>query len=219
VITLALDASTYVGSVAVWRDERLVAECTTPMRDPTHERLMPAVASALKSAGTRASDLSRVVCGGGPGSFTSLRIAGAIAKGIALADDAELWSVPSLGLITAGANPPLTSGRYVAVLDALRGELYVAVYDVASDGEVHEIAQPRILEAALLEDFANDHEAVVVGPGRGLGLEPHARGAVRLLSSGLARVAGDRLELAGQPRLAEAQVRWEAAHGRPLPRG
>jgi len=218
-ITLALDASTYTGSVAVWRGKHLVADATTPMRDPTHERLMPTVASALANAGASASQLSRVICGGGPGSFTSLRIAGAIAKGLALADDAELWSVPSLALIAGGADPALSPGKYAAVLDALRGELYVGVYDVASDGEVHEIAQPRILEAALLDDFARDHEAIVVGPSRGLGHEPHARGAVRLLRSGVAR----RVDLGDwEPeygRLAEAQVRWEAAHGRPLPKG
>jgi tRNA threonylcarbamoyladenosine biosynthesis protein TsaB len=218
-ITLALDASTYTGSVAVWRDDQFVADATSPMRDPTHERLMPAVAATLARARATARDLSRVLCGGGPGSFTSLRIAGAIAKGLAFADGAELWSVPSLALIPAGANPKLSPGNYAAVLDALRGELYVGVFKVASDDRLHEIAQPRILAAAALDDFAADFEARVIGPGRGLGCEPHARGAMALLSSGIARLVDlDEWE-PEYGRLAEAQVRWEAAHGRPMPKG
>ena len=216
-ITLALDASTYTGTVAVWRDERLVAQATTPMRDATHERLMPAVAAALREAQTRARDLSRVICGGGPGSFTSLRIAGAIAKGLAMADGAELWSVSSLGLIPAGSSGTLSPGRYLAVLDALRGEVYAGLFGVASDGAVHEIAQPRLVAQLELDDVAEELDATVIGPGRRISLEPHARGAATLVHCGVGR----RVNLSDwEPeygRLAEAQVRWEAAHGRPLP--
>jgi tRNA threonylcarbamoyladenosine biosynthesis protein TsaB len=216
-ITLALDASTYTGTVAVWRDHQLVAEATTPMRDATHERLMPAVAAALGQARAQPRELSRVVCGGGPGSFTSLRIAGAIAKGIAMADGAELWSVSSLGLIVTGAKPPHAAGRYVAVLDALRGELYASAFDVASDGTVHEIAQPRIVPASSLDGFAAEFGATVLGPGRSIAHEPHARGAMALLGCGVARQVNLNEWEPEYGRLAEAQVRWEAAHGRPLP--
>src|SRR5262245_405460 len=216
-ITLAVDASTSTGTVAVWRDDQLVAEATTPMRDATYERLMPAVAAALGEARTNVRELSRVVCGGGPGSFTSLRIAGAIAKGIAMADGAELWSVSSLALIVAGANPLLASGHYLAILDALRGELYAGAFDIASDGTVHEIAQPRIIPASSLDGYAAEFGATVVGPGRSIAGEPHARGATALLRSGVARQVDLSEWEPEYGRLAEAQVRWEAAHGRPLP--
>ena len=84
-VMLALDASTYEGSVAVFRDSRLAAERTVAMRGEREERLMPAVADALGAAGAGAADVSAIVCGAGPGSFTSLRIAAAIAKGLAVA--------------------------------------------------------------------------------------------------------------------------------------
>ena len=84
---LALDASTYRGSVAVIRGTRVVADAATAMRGTSEsergERLMPAVAAVLDRAHVRVADLGAVVCGSGPGSFTSLRIAAAIAKGIA----------------------------------------------------------------------------------------------------------------------------------------
>ena len=50
-ITLALDAATYVGTVAIVDDDRVLAERETAMRGRDVERLMPAVAEALHDAG------------------------------------------------------------------------------------------------------------------------------------------------------------------------
>ena len=72
-LTLALDASTYAGSVAVLRGRAVLAECTVAMRGEREERLMPAVAEALAEVGASPRDVAEVVCGGGPGSFTNLR--------------------------------------------------------------------------------------------------------------------------------------------------
>ena len=49
-ITLALDASTYVGDVAVLDGVKVLAEESTAMKDADRERLMPAVASKASSA-------------------------------------------------------------------------------------------------------------------------------------------------------------------------
>ena len=82
-LILALDASTYTASVALVEDATVIRERTVAMRDPRHERLMPAVADILGDGGM--GDIDRIVCGAGPGSFTSLRIAASIAKGLAVA--------------------------------------------------------------------------------------------------------------------------------------
>ena len=84
-ITLVLEASTYAGSAAVIDGARILAERAVAMRGREHEALMPSVAEVLADAGVGPRAIERVVCGAGPGSFTSLRIAGAIAKGISLA--------------------------------------------------------------------------------------------------------------------------------------
>ena len=132
-VTLALDAATYEGSVAIIRDGRVVAERTVAMRGETEERLMPAVLAALAESGCTVRDVERVVCGEGPGSFTSLRIAGAIAKGIAFGNVIPLFAVSSLALVVAGA-AGVTPGAYLAVLDAMRGERFVAPFGRAADG-------------------------------------------------------------------------------------
>ena len=164
-ITVALDASTYAGSVAVLDGSRLVAERDVTMKggDPQQERLMPAVAAALAQAHVTSRDVRRIVCGSGPGSFTSLRIAASIAKGLAFGLGCPLCAVPSLALIVAAASP--RAGSYLAALDALRGEMYVGLYAVTPDGEVDETEAPRLAPSGSIETLATRMAASVVGPG------------------------------------------------------
>src|SRR5436853_2860848 len=101
-ITLALDASTYRGSVAVLEEDRVLVQATTEMRSRDAERLMPAVDWALREVGLVIDRIERIVCGGGPGSFTSLRISASIAKGLAEGRGIPLFAVSSLALLVAG---------------------------------------------------------------------------------------------------------------------
>lgn len=215
-ITLALEASTYAGSVAVLRDGALVAEAQTAMRGEREERLMPAVAETLAAADVTPNAIDRIVCGAGPGSFTSLRIAAAIAKGLALTARAPLYPMSSLLLIVAGAQPALLPRRYVAALDAMRGDVFAAVFTV-TDREIVADTPETIVARRDLAAFARERSAVLVGPSEGLAVVPHARGAIVL---GQRSPWPSPADLAGwEPnygRPAEAQARWEAAHGRAL---
>ncbi len=215
-ITLALDASTYAGTVAVVRDDIVVSHQHVRMRGEHEERLMPAVAAALAASGASRAD--RVVCGAGPGSFTSLRISASIAKGLATGWACPLLAISSLALIAAGAEPALRPGRYLTVLDALRGEAYVAPCDVDDDSSVALLEPARLVGNDDVASMADSWSAEVVGPNQKRNVAPDARGVVKL----------ERVLATSHPvdlrswepaygRLAEAQVRWEAAHGRPLP--
>jgi tRNA threonylcarbamoyladenosine biosynthesis protein TsaB len=223
-LMLALDASTYTGTVALIQGERLLSECEVAMRGEKEERLMPAVVDALGAAGARPGDLACVACGGGPGSFTSLRIAAAIAKGMAAGRAIPLYSASSLLLVVAGSPAGSTPGRYLAVLDALRGDVYAAGYEVreSADGddgrhEIIELAPLALVPRERTAELARSIGARCIGPREELAAIPRA--------SGFARIAF-LLERAGpvdlalwEPdygRLAEAQVRWEREHGRPL---
>ena len=217
-ITLALDASTYVGTVAVIRDGELLAEGTTAMRGAEREGLMPAVSEVIVRAGLETRLLDRIVCGAGPGSFTSLRIAGSIAKGLAVGLDRPLFAVSSLALVVAGA-PRLAAGKYLAVLDALRGEVYVAAFSLEDDAAVVEIEAPYLASSSEVSAIASALRARPVGPDQEIAAAPHARG-VQHLESWIAAREPVNLD-SWEPdygRKAEAQVRWEVAHGRPLPR-
>lgn len=218
-LTLALDAAMYTGTVAVIAGADVVAVEEVAMRGEREERLMPAVAAALAGAGAAVRDVQRIVCGAGPGSFTSLRIAAAIAKGIATATGAPLYAVSSLALIVAGSPAAGEPGRYLAVLDAMRGEAYVGGYEVGDGGAIEEIAPLALVPRAEVDSCAERLGARAIGPGERLVAHPHARGVARL-GAWLAR-SGPVSLAEWEPaygRLAEAQVRWERAHGRPLPR-
>jgi tRNA threonylcarbamoyladenosine biosynthesis protein TsaB len=222
VITLAIDASTYVGDVALLDDGAIVAELSVQMKSPTVERLMPAVAAVLGQSGTTVRALDRIVCGSGPGSFTSLRIAGGIAKGLSAGADVPLYAVPSLGLMVAGASLPV--GRYLAAFDALRAEYYVALYHVSATGEVIELEHAVVVATELVADLARRADARIVSTtsidDETVRAHPKASGVARLES--LLGSSGP-VDLASwEPtygRLAEAQVKWETLHGRPLPVG
>lgn len=210
-IALAIDASTYRGTVAVVRDGAIAATAMSAMRGARAEGLMPAVAEVLSSANVKPAAIDRVVCGAGPGSFTSLRIAAGIAKGIALGVGAPLYAVSSLGLTLAAS--PMPPGRYLVTLDALREEWYVAIYTRLQDGCVVEAQPARLVPKDSLAALAVSVDATVIGAA-GRHAEPHASGCLGLAEA-MERSGPVDIEQwePAYGRLAEAQVKWEATHG------
>jgi tRNA threonylcarbamoyladenosine biosynthesis protein TsaB len=214
-LTLALDGSTYSGSVALIRDREVIAErqlprAIKPGREGREEHFMPMVAECLRDGKAEPKDLTRVVCGEGPGSFTSLRIAASIAKGFAVGLGIPLFPVSSLLLIVAAAD--VREGRWYASLPAMRGELFVALFD-KSAGSIEQIAATSVIaDQRLVDEVDHGHANVIHADS-----VPHARGVARVLDAVIE--AGEANVDSWEPiygRLAEAQVKWEAAHGRPL---
>ncbi|MEJ7813031.1 MAG: tRNA (adenosine(37)-N6)-threonylcarbamoyltransferase complex dimerization subunit type 1 TsaB [Gemmatimonadaceae bacterium] len=216
-LALAIEASTYAGSVALLREGRVLAERTVAMRGADSERLLPAVADALTELDASVTDVTLVIAGAGPGSFTSLRIAASIAKGVAAAREVPLHAVSSLLLLAA---PALAAGpgRYLSVLDALRGEVYVAAFARATGQRVEVLCDTRLVARDEVPMLAAELSAVVIGAELGSDAAPHARSVAVLGSLGVAfpRVDIERWE-PSYGRLAEAQVRWESDRGEKLP--
>jgi tRNA threonylcarbamoyladenosine biosynthesis protein TsaB len=130
----------------------------------------------------------------------------------------ELYAVPSLLLTVFGAQPPLPSGEYLSVLDAMRGEFF-AMRIVFSPAVAAMQPEPAVIISAtqLEEIHLAERSLKIIGPGQQIDAHPHARGVALLLPALIA--TGPVYLEAWEPdygRLAEAQVRWEAAHGRPL---
>jgi tRNA threonylcarbamoyladenosine biosynthesis protein TsaB len=223
-ITIAIEGATYDGSVAILRGTQVLTERSLSSADGSvhrggrGERLMPALAECIAEARVRSDDVTRIVCGSGPGSFTSLRVAGSVAKGLASGYGVDLYAVSSLLLTAAGGKAKLAPGPYLSVLDAMRGEFFAQRVLVEEDGAVKPMGRPEVL---TMDDIAElrDRKSVVscIGPGQEMDIGPHARGVAVLLENILEHGPVDLPSW--EPdygRLAEAQVRWEAAHGRPL---
>ena len=126
--------------------------------------------------------------------------------------------VSSLALVVASRDP-FAPGRYLAAIDALRGEHYVALFEVSETGGLRALGPELRVPSADVLERAAAHDAIAVGPGRegAAHVDPRAAAAARLADLLDATPAAD---LAGwEPaygRLAEAQVKWEATHGRSL---
>ncbi|CAN5652873.1 tRNA (adenosine(37)-N6)-threonylcarbamoyltransferase complex dimerization subunit type 1 TsaB [soil metagenome] len=211
--TLALEASTYAGSVALLRGAEVACARSVEMRGREEERLMPAVAECVAELPAGIGGLARVVCGAGPGSFTSLRIAASIAKGICHARGLPLYAVSSLALVVAASPAADKGGRYVISLEAMRDEAFMATFDIGEDGSIPASAPVTIVGRVAVPEAARAAGAVLLDG------SPHAAGVARMLDSIIRAGAVD--AGAWEPdygRAAEAQVKWEAMHGRPLPR-
>src|SRR5262245_22327989 len=95
-LTLALDTSTATGSAALGRDGNLLAEIVLGNGTRQSTQLLPAIDYLMGVLDAQPTDLDRVVVGGGPGSFTGLRISAATAKGLVAALGLELLAYSGL---------------------------------------------------------------------------------------------------------------------------
>lgn len=129
---LALDSSTRGGSVALAVDGRLVAEEVLPETHGASSTLLPAVDRVVRGAGLAPGDLRAIVAGGGPGSFTGLRIAAATAKGMVRALGVPLFAYS--GLLGAAAARREAGRPVCAMFDARNREVYAGCWRFSAEG-------------------------------------------------------------------------------------
>ena len=100
---LAIDTSTEIASVALMIGNELT--CEEQGSQKTHAQLLlPMIDKLMVDAGLQLNQLDGIIFGCGPGSFTGLRIACSIAKGLAYAHDLGLIPVSSLGCYCLGCS-------------------------------------------------------------------------------------------------------------------
>lgn len=122
---LAFELSTEACSVALHVDGRVLERFEIAPR--RHAALaLPWAEALLAEAGIRRSQVDAIALGRGPGAFTGVRLAIAVAQGIALALDRPLLPVSTLQVLALRA--PAEATDIIAAIDARMGELYVARY-------------------------------------------------------------------------------------------
>ena len=115
-LTLAFDTATGVATSALVRDGEVLGE-----RSSRAVRVLADAEELLEQAGAKPRELSRLVVGTGPGSFTGVRMGLAAARGLAFALDLPLAGVSTLAALAAGAPGALP------VVDAGRREVFTLV--------------------------------------------------------------------------------------------
>ncbi len=225
---LAIDTSGRRAAVAVGRPGAVTAGDAVEGPRVHGARLLPLIDDVLAGAGLTLGDVTDLALTDGPGSFTGLRVGAAVAKALVRTRGVALHVAPAL--LAAAVDPLLAGGPVVSASDALRGEVYAGAWELV-DGRLEVRLAPRAVAPADLPGLlprpsalVADLPAPLAASLAGWGGEPLPPGdaAVGLLR--LAAVPGA-LHLVADPggwepdygRPAEAQARWEAAHGRALP--
>ncbi len=117
---------------------------------------------ALRQAGLEREQIDCVAIGLGPGSYTGIRAAIALAQGWQLARAVQLLGLSSAECIAAQAQADGLTGTVAVVVDAQRGEFYLAEYEL-SPGCRRELKPLRLATRAEVEQ-RQAAGAVVIGP-------------------------------------------------------
>lgn len=120
---LAIDASTERLSLALSVGE----EYLTEEKDKLHQHaqsILPMIEALLAKASFSLQALDGIVFGRGPGSFTGLRIACSVAKGLAYAHDLPVFPVSGLAAIADHVQSKSADTAVLAMLDARMNQVY-----------------------------------------------------------------------------------------------
>ncbi len=165
---LAFDTSTDVLSVGVARGDQVWTQ-TLPGGAQASSGLIPAVLAMLVEADMPLASLNAIVFGQGPGSFTGLRTACAVAQGLALGAGVPVLPIDTLLAVAeearwtqlqSGTLAPDAELTVLALLDARMDEVYSAVYRWQ---HVPQTSQGRWQEAAPLQVGAPESVAMPAG--------------------------------------------------------
>ena len=149
-LVLAIETATIHSSVSVVEGGRELAG----WRELTHQDLCQRLAfearTMLDRAGRGPGDLGLIAVGLGPGSFTSVRVGVATAKGIAFAREIALVGIPSLEAMAWQVRDRV-AGLVCPVTDARRGELYAALFRVRPDA-IEQVEEESVTTATDLAE-------------------------------------------------------------------
>jgi tRNA threonylcarbamoyladenosine biosynthesis protein TsaB len=204
---LALETSSATASVALSIDGRIRESSIASPREQT-AKMLPLIGAMLQEAGLSLRALDAIVFGKGPGSFTGLRVAAAIAQGLAMSADRPVLAVSSLAALAQRVWHEWEIHHVLACVDARMSEVYWAQFAVL-DGLA-------VLQGRERIGAASDVEAPVAAQWAAAGSGFLAYGETLAPLSMLAeRVAGD-LEPRARDLLPQAQSDLEAGRFVPL---
>jgi len=156
---LAFETATEACSVALWVDGAVLERFEIAPRRHA-ELCLPWAGQLLAQAGIGKSQLDAIAVGRGPGAFTGVRLAIAIAQGIALALDRPIVPVSTLAALAMQAK----GQRVLASIDARMGEVYAAHFELG-DGDAMALDSERVVapDAVQLLDASFDWHGVGTG--------------------------------------------------------
>jgi tRNA threonylcarbamoyladenosine biosynthesis protein TsaB len=129
---LALDTSTDTLSIAVARGDRVWSHSSAGGAQASADGL-PTAQRLMQEAGLAWRELTAIVMGRGPGAFTGLRTACAMAQGLAWGADLPVLPIDTLLAVAEEAYSTASDlpgrERMLTVMDARMSQVYVAAYE------------------------------------------------------------------------------------------
>lgn len=167
-VLLALDSSTDTLSLALQTPRGLHVHAGAGGAKAS-EAMVPQALALLAEAGLALADVDAVAFGRGPGAFTGLRTACAVAQGLAFGAGKPVLALDSLMLVAedarlqAAAQGQVLPAPLWVAMDARMGEAYAAAY--AWRGDCWQVlAEPALYSPeALLQRWAAEAPAAVCG--------------------------------------------------------
>lgn len=162
-LILGIDTSGQAGSVAICRDNDVVAEAALEQSGRRHaQTLVSQIAMMMKGQHLSPADLAGIAATRGPGSFTGLRVGVVCAKTLAYSLGVPLILVDTFDVIAAQC-PPEWSAIWI-VDDAQRQELYVGRYEHSRNSALT-LTTSRTIQPGRDWLATLDLNDIVVGPG------------------------------------------------------
>lgn len=124
---LAIETATDTCSVALHIDDQ-ISELFEPVARQQTERVLPMVEQLLANASLSLSELDAIAYSAGPGAFTGVRVAVAIAQGLAWGASLPLIPVSTLACTAQAACQRHGPGAWLVAQDARMNELYLGGY-------------------------------------------------------------------------------------------
>lgn len=125
---LALDTSTDIATVAIKHEGQVYQRQLQGVA--THaQSLLPMIDELFHEAGIELSKLKGIIVGKGPGSFTGLRVACAVVKGLAIVHEIPVYPISTLLMMAWQAN----TFPALAIIDARMQQVYWAYYTKQED--------------------------------------------------------------------------------------
>ena len=160
---LAIDTSGPVAGCAVLLGGKIVHQIAMNHGLTHSETIMPAVDEALSAVGLACRDVDVFAAVAGPGSFTGVRIGVCAAKGLAHGVGKPCCAVHALE--TLAMNFYGFDGLCCPILDARRGQVYCAAFDMKDGMPVRALEDAAEPLADFLERLPTDRRLAFVGDG------------------------------------------------------
>ncbi|MES2796394.1 MAG: tRNA (adenosine(37)-N6)-threonylcarbamoyltransferase complex dimerization subunit type 1 TsaB [Bacteroidota bacterium] len=161
---LSIETSQKVGSVAIHKNNELLASHTLYTEKSASSLLTPQIEQILSNCDLKPSELSAIAVAKGPGSYTGLRIAVSTAKGLCVAIDKPLISVNTLEAMACQISPFFPKHYLLCpMLDARRMEVYCMILN--QNLEIVEKTHAKIIDEGSFSELLDKNIVVFFGDG------------------------------------------------------